>query len=437
MSRDYRPDELLSQQVWRFDDVDFFGVRVNRKPKLPAAVPLNIPRDRRRRTLGEPIAFHPKNGADILSPRRSLGTVPSNGVASGMAINRANETLSRTIRVGRVEYEMLDENGRKVPEQRLRDIPAGPDDWVHHGGWPERPAWDDRSACWVFEDGRIVSVWGWDPRPGVWPVELSAELQAKLNHAKTWGRFNNRGELVEGSGGSTANGDPWVATTLTPDLVRAGVPVLLSFFAPIYRQFKRPDENGEREQVDGLLENPADDWGLACGDVVIWPEDDPVVVALRKFGPSCDFIADCMTQCGMVANDQAGSSKPVERDADGVVVTEKLEPKAPALRVQACADWASKELADIRNFQFKLSGAVLAVEQHVEFRLPDDPHTPFTPPEPAPDPRLGLLTDAHGAFEDVLWNLGLKSVDAARLANLNDRTLNEAIGLITKEARNG
>lgn len=439
MSRDYSPTELVHQSFYQFKDASLFGlIKLNDGPRLPQFNGFNIPHDRRHRTAGERIIFHPKNGGDITSHRRSLGSVPSDGVSSGAALNHAHPTAKRDVRIGRPGYTMKNENGDTVQvfnpdlgrmvdevEQFHHWIPVNDKQWSQHGQWPQRPDWDDRSGAWVFPDGSIVSVWGYQPRPGEWPIKLPPFYAQRVNHGYTWGRFNNRGELVEGSGGSTANGTPWPSTTLRPELVKAGVPVTLGIFAPIYSKWKRPVDGEPRVQVDGLLEQPDDDWGLFCGDHLMWRENDEIIKWLRSIGPNCDYIAECMVTCGLVVDDQAGSQVPVEYGADGLVVTSALIPKAPVLRVQASREWVG---TDLRDFQFTLSEARLAVEQGLEFRVEGDPHTPFEQPV-KPDERVERIQVASTSFVDEVTGV-LGETNAGRVLDGHYGTVAATVSLL-------
>lgn len=437
MSKDYSPDELIGQRFHQFKDAwlipDWKLVRLNHGPKLPKAEKLNIPRDSRHRTIGQPIEAHPFNGVELLSPKRDFGRVPSDGVSSGMAINRAHPTARRMIKVGREQYEQRDENGKRImvrnpitggemamPEQVLREIPVGESAWVHHGQWPEFPHWDDRSACWVADDGSIWAVWRWTPNPN-WVLVVHEDLRQWVNNAATWGRFNSRGELLEGSGGSTALGDPWVCTTITPDMI-GGPPVLLSGFLGLYAQKKRDGSIG-----DGLLEEPGDDFGLRCGDVHVWKENAQLIRTLTSLGPTNEWIAECLVTCGFVVNDQAGSKVPIQRDSSGKIPRHQLDPKAPAVRVQACSDWETPQLRDIRNFQFSLEEAHLANEQHIEFRTAGDPHTPFTQTEEPEDPRIAQVHAASDQYTDVIYETLVQSDRIDPVLELHDSSVKKAI----------
>lgn len=393
MSRDYSPSELVTQSIFQFKDFAVFGNIVHYGPRLPYAVPLNIPRDRRDRTAGSPVNWHPSNGASIWSPRRNLGRIPSDGMASGMALNKAHPTESREILVGRLEYTMTDENGKKVPERVKRSIPVGEKTWVHAGDWPQRPAYDDRSAAFVSDEGELTHVWQWSPRPSEWPVSLSG------NHAASWGKFNSRGERVEGTGGATAFGDPWSCTTLTPDILRDRDKwCLLSSFVGLYFSHVRPPKTGERRLVDGLLTGEENDYGIYCGDVLILSRESKTYIQNAAIGGDCALLVEMLATKGLLINDQAGTQVPGDL----------TKPKAPAIRFQACRDF---EKSNLNQFQFKLEDFVMANEQDIQFRLPGDPYDEGTPVGGV-DNHLKLeLTEAFERYRSLVSRIVENSSD--------------------------
>lgn len=429
MSRHYTPAELAGYRLHAYQDItwNLFGnsIVLVAGPKVPDAVPLNIPRDRRERTIGPDPTWHPAQGAHLKAHRRGLGKVNEEGLSPGVAINAAHPTAEWKIRVGRIDYSMKDNHGNTIydefigpdgrpekvprPEEFYYNIPVEPSSFVWHGGYPERPAYDDRSAAFVSATGEIWHLWMYNVKPMEWVLNP--------NDAATYGRFNNKGELLEGNGGS-ALGTPWVCTTITKELMTPNQDewALTSCFISDYHQY---DINGNFTDgwitpemlIDGGLDEP-----VLLGSTLVLHPDSQSYADAKKLGGDAFLLAQQHATRGMLIDDRSGSID--NRDGLGT------NPKPMALRIQADRRW-DRTRSSLGQWQPKLGDYVLANEQGYEFRINSADHTPFTQ-QPA-HPLQSQLISAYDAITDMTAGYTDKTREVAQI---NSQALDEVLQIL-------